>query len=126
MKPPVLSDEEVFTIIFNCKGTCEDAWREVNEAQRDADAAYYEPLIEAARQDTAREIFEELDDSLTELIPNVPDMLVIERGFYEACRDRILDASKVQQEYIPRIEDLTPDMQSQYLLRKIEDEGVIP
>lgn len=55
--PLVLSEEEVTRIIFECKGSCKDARLAVNVAQRDADAAHYEPLIQQAK----REIFEVYD-----------------------------------------------------------------
>jgi len=70
MKPDVLSDEERHKVWIPCEtcslkkwnvnnATCMDCFAICHEqAQRDADVAYYEPIIQQA----AREIFEEIDE----------------------------------------------------------------
>ena len=73
-KPPVLSDEELLSVEgkypIDRDLSGEElfilALRLTAQAQRDDTwqkaQAYYEPLIQQARQDTAREIFEEIEE----------------------------------------------------------------
>ena len=80
-KPPVLSDERILGLVWKDSWRWteheEDLFKKVAQAQRDADVAYYEknqqpPIIgldpcvslEQARQETAREIFEEIEAEL--------------------------------------------------------------
>ena len=74
MKPPVLSDEElrgVHDYWRDLSGSAVARVRNIAQAQRDADVEYYEKQqdemadamaqgIRQARQDTAKEIFEEI------------------------------------------------------------------
>jgi len=68
-KPPVLSEEQFSewcqTHQVHCKGECLQVGNTYlcrQEAQRDADVAYYEPLIQQAKEEVAREIFEEIEN----------------------------------------------------------------
>ena len=67
-KPPILTQDEAQSYIdqhyaelmkeTTRTGVYPARWH--REAQRDADAAYYEPLIQQTKAEVAREIFEEL------------------------------------------------------------------
>ena len=68
-KPPVLSDKEMDKVKFDMGSPwgCVDRYtvgKAIAEAQRDADVAHYEPIIEQAKVDVAREIFEEIEKIL--------------------------------------------------------------
>ena len=67
-KPPILTDERIKAILYpewRNEGI-ETSYRDVVEAQRDADAAYYEPLIQQARREVAQEIFEQIERAFTD------------------------------------------------------------
>ena len=82
-KPPVLKKKKIAEVINKSDADNDEFWipedsfERVAQAQRDADAAYYEPIIQQARQETdaisytqgvldgekkvAREIFKEIE-----------------------------------------------------------------
>ena len=78
MKPDVLSDEVTDDLIDRNSAHPLGIWiKLVKEAQRDADVEWYEKKylipdyewnLEQARQDTAREIFEEIEGEMTSTI----------------------------------------------------------
>ena len=53
--PPVLSVDRIGEIVGDCKQWWEIPAK-VSVAQRDADVAYYEPLIQQAKEEVARKI----------------------------------------------------------------------
>jgi len=98
-KPPVLSDEEVTRIIFECKGNCSDARLAVNVAQRDADVEWYEKKylipdyewnLQQARQDTARKIFEEIEKLTTVVDIGKMSVPVIDANELQSLKSKFL------------------------------------
>jgi len=70
IKPEILSDEQIVIILDKAHKPCpmefkdEPKIRAVAQAQLDVAVAHYEPLIQQARQEVAREIFEEIESYL--------------------------------------------------------------
>lgn len=58
----VMSDERVFAMVFNCKGSCEDAWREINEAQAEITWKARDKEVAEAKQAAIREVVEWMKD----------------------------------------------------------------
>ena len=86
-KPPVLSDKRMIEVARECWRTDRTYPELVAITQRDADVEYYEkeiaitPLADMllkCRQDTAREIFEEIEDKFYLIAKTQP------RGKYES------------------------------------------